>query len=134
MADLLTVTGIPELTQKLQQFAAEVPPLLAIALQQEADAILAASQPLVPVDTGALVASGTVLDAQLAGAVASVEITYGGSGAGFARAPELYAIQVHFDTAMRHPHGGQAFFLQQPFFEATAGMAERLADAVRVVF
>ena len=126
MAERFDVTGIAEMQQRLQAFAAEVTPLLAIALQQEADAILEVSQGLVPVDTGLLRSTGAVSSPTLAGLVAAVEISYGGQGT----AP--YAAKVHFDTTMRHPRGGQAFYLQQPFFEATNGMLERLADAIRV--
>jgi hypothetical protein len=49
MAELFTITGVPEMEQRLRAMAAEVTPLMAIALQQEGDAVLARSQPLVPV-------------------------------------------------------------------------------------
>jgi hypothetical protein len=132
MAELFVVTGIEPVRQRLQELSAQTPFLMVLAVQQEGEAILAASQPLVPVDTGALRASGTVSDAALDGAVATVAISYGGPGTGFARTPSQYAIMVHEDTTMAHPHGGQAHFLSQPFFEATQGMLERLADALRV--
>jgi hypothetical protein len=132
MAELFAVTGIEQVRQHLQDLSAQVPFLMVLAVQQEGEAVLAASQPLVPIETGALRASGTVSDAALDGAVASVAISYGGPGAGFERTPSQYAIVVHEDTTMRHPRGGQAHFLSQPLFEATQGMLERLADAVRV--
>ena len=49
MADPFTFTGFDAVRQRLQDMAANVLPLAGIALEQEADAILAASQPLVPV-------------------------------------------------------------------------------------
>lgn len=128
----IEVTGLAELQQRLQACAAEVPPLMAIAVQQEGDAILEASQPLVPIDTGALRASGAVSDAALSGLVASVQISYGGPGEGFDRVPSTYAIRIHEDTTLNHPRGGQSHFLSLPFFAATHGMLERLADAIRV--
>jgi hypothetical protein len=33
---------------------------------------------------------------------------------------------------MRHPRGGQSHYLSQPFFAATAGMLDNIADALRV--
>jgi len=42
-----------------------------------------------------------------------------------------YAAIQHFNTEYNHPQGGQAFYLQQPYFAATAGMLERLAAALR---
>jgi len=132
MAELFEVTGIAQVQQRLQTLGAEVLPLMAIALQQEADAILEASQPLVPVDTSALKASGHVDDPQLTGQEASITIRYGGPGEGFERRPEEYAIKVHEDTTLRHPRGGQSHYLSQPLFEATQGMLDRLAEALRV--
>lgn len=126
------VTGLAELQQRLQALVVEVTPLMAIAVQQEGDAILEESQPLVPIDTGALRESGTVSDAAIMGAVASVQISYGGPGEGFERTPSTYAIRVHEDVTMRHPRGGQSHYLSQPFFAATHGMLERLAEAIRV--
>ena len=134
MAELFEVTGIAELQQRLQALAAEVTPLMAIALQQQGESIWEASQALVPVDTGALRESGTVSDAAISGLVASVEISYGVPGTGFARTPSEYAIKVHEDTTMRHPRGGQSHFLSQPFFAATQDLLEELADAIRIAF
>lgn len=131
MAELFTVTGMPEMTQRLQELSTHVPFLMVIRVQQEAEAVLAASQPLVPVDTRALQASGQVDDAELHGAVASVTIRYGGPGEGFERTPSTYAIKVHEDTTMRHPRGGQSHFLSQPLFAATQDLLEGCAEALR---
>jgi hypothetical protein len=132
MAELFTFTGMDEVRQRLQTIGAELLPLAGIAIQQEADAILEASQPLVPVDTGALKASGLVGDLQQDAQTVSIMISYGGPGEGFERTPSQYAITVHEDTTMRHPRGGQSHFLSQPVFEATQGMLDRLADALRL--
>lgn len=118
MADL-EWTGIPELTQRLQGLALPFEVALILALRTEAKAILDASRPLVPYDTGDLAGSGVVEEE----ADATV-IRYGGHGA------FPYAIVQHFNTEFQHPGGKQAFYLQEPFFAATAGMAERLAASV----
>jgi len=49
MAEVFALTGLDIVTRNLQRLAAEAVPLLGIAVQQEAEAILEASQPLVPV-------------------------------------------------------------------------------------
>lgn len=115
----IDIQGIPELAQALQRIAVQAERAFVQALQEEAERILEASQPLVPVDTGLLVSTGLV-ERLHDGATMS----YGGKGL----AP--YAAVVEFDTTMRHPNGGQSHFLQQPFFEATADMPQRLAPAV----
>jgi hypothetical protein len=62
------------------------------------------------------------------GTAISVQIGY---GQGIAP----YAAIVHFtpDPPVHHPQG-QAYYLQQPLFAATAGFAVRLADALRGAF
>ena len=125
------ITGIQAVQQRLQQMAAEVLPLMGIALHQEAEAILEASQPLVPVETGALRASGQVDDVTISGQEVSTAVRYGGPGEGFERVPSTYAIYVHERQNVHHPVG-MAKFLQIPAFAATAGMAQRLADAIRI--
>jgi hypothetical protein len=114
------VVGIPEVMQRLAQLGTRLPQQLLVAVDAEADAILEASYPLVPHDTGALVSSGTVRsDAQ------GSEVRYGNFGA------VPYAAIQHENTAYNHPGGGQAHYLRQPFYEATAGMLARLAAAMR---
>jgi hypothetical protein len=116
----LEVTGVPEVLQRLTALGNALPRELLLAVDTEANAILEASHPLVPVDTGQLVSSGTVRsDAQ------GSEVRYGNFGA------VPYAAIQHFNTDYNHPQGGQAFYLAQPFFAATAGMLERLAAALR---
>jgi hypothetical protein len=112
----LDLQGLPHLTHALQQLMTRAAPALQSAIEAEADRILEASYPLVPVDTGALVSSGTVL-ARPDGA----EIRYGNHG----QVP--YALIVHEDTTMNHPRGGQHHYLSAPFFAATDGMTARLA-------
>jgi hypothetical protein len=113
-------TGLPEVVQRLAQLGGVLLRQLLLAVDAEANAILEASHPLVPHDTGALVSSGTVRsDAQ------GSEVRYGNFGA------VPYAAIQHENTAYNHPGGGQAHYLRQPFYEATAGMLARLAAAVR---
>src|ERR1043165_1626363 len=131
MAELFELTGVDALERRLQEINALVLPISGIALQQEADVILAASQPLVPVDTGELRQSGHTDPVTLTATTAQCGVRYGGPGTG-QRRPEEYAIRIEFDVTLRHPHGGQAFFLTQPTFAAVQGMGERLAEAIRL--
>lgn len=94
------------------------------AAVEEGNRIMGASQPLVPVLTG-LLRSTAHLQLFEAYQAIIVELSYGMEGT----AP--YAAIVHEDTTMNHPNGGQSHFLSQPFFAATAGMAERLAASIR---
>jgi hypothetical protein len=121
---VLDLEGIEGLQQKLATMPAGVLAAAAQAIYEEATRIMAASQPLVPVDTGLLKSTGRVETESAPGPESVVKLSYGGNGL----AP--YAAVVHFRTDVHHPVG-QAFYLQQPFFEATQGMAERLAAAIR---
>ena len=131
MAELFEMTGFEVLERRLQEINALVLPISGLALQQEAEAILAASQPLVPVDTGELRNSGHVEDVTLTATTAQSGVRYGGPGTG-QRRPEEYAARIEFDVTLNHPHGGQAFYLSTPTFAAVQGMAERLAEAIRI--
>lgn len=113
----LTLEGLPQLTQALQRLAVQAQRSLVLAVQAEAERILEASIPLVPVDTGLLVSSGMV-EAQPTGA----DIRYGGHGL----AP--YAALVHEWVEQPHPNGGQHHYLSAPFLAATGDIAQRLAN------
>lgn len=87
-----------------------------------AEVILAASQPLVPVDKGDLKASGRVEDSGIGAA-----IVYD------AASPEgyPYGIKQHEDLTLHHPNGGQAKFLEAPMHSEAAVVAGVLAEGVR---
>jgi len=130
MAELFELTGIPELTQRMQTLAQQIVFLGGIALQQEADAILEASQPLVPVETGSLRNSGKTEPITITGPIVSSGVRYGGTEGVQGRIPEQYAIIVHNDTTKRHTVG-QDHYLSQPTFAATSGMLTRIAEQLR---
>ena len=120
----LDITGIVDVTQKLQRFVSAPIPPLKEALRTEGNHIIRVANTLVPVDTGLLRSTGHVTQPVQEGSVVSVSLGY---GQGIAE----YAAIVHFDSTMNHPHGGQAFYLQQPLFQATAGFTQRIATALR---
>jgi len=127
MAELFELTGLDTVRQNLVALPAMLLGLGGIALQQEADAILEASQPLVPVDTGSLRRSGRVDDVVLNGPVVSSGVRYGGREGILGRIPEQYAYIVHENVTTHHPIG-QDHYLSLPLFAATSGMLARIAE------
>jgi len=132
MAELFELTGLDTVRQRLEQIRTEIVFSAGIAVQQEADAILEASRPLVPVDTGSLRDSGKVDDwAIISPGIVQAGVRYGGTVGRLGRVPERYAYLVEVDMLMPHPRGGQSHYLSQPTFQATAGMLARIAEQVR---
>jgi len=99
--------------------------IAAMALRSEAQDAFAASQDEVPVDTGALKASGRVRPETgvftRAGEV-YVELTYGGTAT-------EYSIYVHANLEANHPHG-KAKYLEDPMTRQVNGISGRIADKV----
>ena len=95
------------------------------ALRNEAQEAFAVSQDEVPVDTGALKASGRVrpeVGVYERGNELSVELTYGGTAM-------EYAIIVHENLESFHPHG-KAKYLEDPMSRQVQGISGRIADKV----
>ena len=118
------LSGLPEMMQKLQRLVPAPLPAAGEALRTEGNQIIRVANTLVPVDTGLLRSTGAVIAPVQTSQSVSVTLRYGGFGlAG-------YAVIVHEDTTMNHPHGGQHHFFSEPFYAATAGMTTRLAAAI----
>jgi len=95
------------------------------ALRNEAQEAFAVSQDEVPVDTGALKASGRVrpeTGVYESGDEVYVEITYGGSAT-------EYSIYVHENLGAFHPHG-KAKYLEDPLTRQVNGISGRIADKI----
>jgi hypothetical protein len=114
---------------RLQQALAQSGPqgvkVAARALRHEAQEAFAASQDEVPVDTGALKASGRIrpeVGVFERGNEVYVELTYGGSAT-------EYSIYVHENLEANHPHG-KAKYLEDPLVRQVNGIAGRIADKV----
>jgi hypothetical protein len=115
--------------EKIQKALAESGPegakVAARALRAEAQEAFAASQDEVPVDTGALKASGRVrpdVGVFSRGNDVYVELTYGGTAV-------EYAIPVHENLENNHPHG-KAKYLEDPMVRQINGISGRIADKV----
>jgi outer membrane receptor protein involved in Fe transport len=113
----VTVKGADALQKQLASLAARAPTVAAAVSRAQADAILARSNELVPVDSGELRDSGAVVEDGRGGA--SVVYTSG------------HALVVHEDLSARHPNGGQAKFLETAVAEigASSDLAAQAAAA-----
>lgn len=116
--------GAEAIRRTLAKLGADGPRELAAALYQEAEAIMARSKTIVPVDTGALRASGHVQLPDTVGDKVSVRMGYGGAAAG-------YAVAVHEKLNVRHKSPTKAKYLEEPFRAAESGMLNRIAATLR---
>lgn len=115
--------GADELRRRLR--ALQRPDVLAEiggALVREAEGVIGASQPLVPVDTGTLRGTGGVDPPEIEPGKVSVVLGYGGPAAS-------YAVPVHERLDVTH-EVGEAKYLERPFHERRAGIEERVGQAV----
>lgn len=122
------------ISQILEQYGEKAAAALGNGLYREAAGILAASRPLVPVDTGALRASGYVTEPVQEGNLLVVEVGYGGTASKInpktGEPSGKYALMVHENLEAFHKVG-MAKYLEIPFNAAVRGMGARLADFVR---
>ena len=107
------------MTPKLRAIRTRLPAALSDLNRGNARAILAASQPLVPVDTGALKRSGRVEKGKGNAAV----LVYGGG-------PIDYAGYVHYRLDVNHPIG-QAQYVGQPLRTERPARKKATARAMR---
>ena len=107
------------MTPKLAAVRKRLPDAIKDLNRGNALAILAASQPLVPVDTGALKRSGRVEDAPKGAAV----LVYGGGKID-------YAGYVHYRLNVNHPVG-QAQYVGQPLRTERPERKKATARAMR---
>lgn len=113
---------------------ARVVPALKTEMYQEASGILAASMPLVPVDTGALRASGYVSEPLREGNRITVTVGYGGVASKInpktGESTAGYALYVHENLEAFHKVG-TAKYLELPFNAATRDMSTRIVRNIR---
>lgn len=116
--------GADAMKRALRRFGEHAPAVVGQALYAEANGIMAASQPLVPVETGALRSSGHVQLPVQQGAKVTVTMGYGGAAASYAKI-------VHEKLSVRHASPTRAKYLEEPFRSRTVGMLGRIAGYVR---
>jgi hypothetical protein len=120
--------GLDVLINNLKLAEEKAPALLSKALYEEALATLVDSQLLVPVDTGALRASGGVKQPEIVGKKIEVTMYYGGPAA-------PYALFVHEIARYKHAPPTQYKFLEAPALKRvpvlTKNLGIRVADMLR---
>jgi hypothetical protein len=138
----LTITGTEALKAALKRVSTDTKPVVAAALYQEAEVIMAdAKANYVPVDHGPLRASGFVQPPKAEGADVSVTMGFGGSA-------KAYAIAVHehlsehsprswriAEAAGRRvqfsPSGAGPKYLERPLLAAAKHVANHISDRIR---
>lgn len=119
------VTRSGRAAQAIQEFRSRLAPRLESGIMAAGEKILDLSQPLVPVDTGSLKASGTVRQ-EGAGWTTEAIVGYGradfrlftyspSEGKWVTRVPFVYAVRQHEDN-LTHTNG-EAEFLRKPTLE-----------------
>lgn len=126
-----TVQGLGKLRRQLDDFSRDIDRRVPRALYRIGEEIMAKSKPLVPVDTGALRASGHVsLPEFHSSGQFSVTLGYGGVAGGMVGGDVGYAVYVHENLEAHHTVG-QAKYLEQPLREMEPRLAERLVALIR---
>lgn len=113
----VTLDGLDRFSADLARLGSGLERAIGDALVAELkDTVLPASQELVPVDTGALKASGFVDGPAGGGGTVSAEIGY----------DTPYATKQHEDLSLNHPNGGEPKFLETPLHQWAEGAAVRV--------
>lgn len=125
------------ISQTLAQYGEAGAKSLGKQLYREGLGIMAQSEPLCPVDTGTLKASGYVQPPEIieGGQTIRVEIGYGGPAAKInpktGQSADGYALFVHENLEAHHPVG-TAKYLEIPFNAAKPGMEDRIVAGMRI--
>lgn len=110
----IKIKGVEALQKKLAKLSEQLPKQTVIAIREEAELIMTEAKRRTPVLTGALRASGHVVEKP------------DGAGLAFGGPAAPYAVYVHENLEAFH-RVGQAKFLESAVNEAVPGMAERIA-------
>lgn len=142
--------GEEEMVAKLRAIVADFPDKVVRALRWEAEQIMTKSKrAYVPVDLGVLKSSGHVEKAERKGKDVSVAMNYGGAAAPYALAihehpsphsppswkgkgaEDLRSVRTGEQWSTAQEGGRGPKYLERPMNQATAGMAKRIARAVK---
>lgn len=116
----LRITGMDDLRRALDKAGDRALDGLEFGVVKEASDVMNEARNEVPVDTGRLKASGTVLPPEKGGTKVSVEFGFGTD----------YAVFVHENLTASH-ETGSAKFLERPFLARGNQIPANLAAAVR---
>ena len=122
--DFYINTGeIQLLANALKRIPSHMPNILEKSIYEEANVIFNESQKLVPVDTGALRASGFVHAPRRENNRVFVRVTYGGPAA-------HYALYVHENLYSTHTAPTQAKYLETPLYRQVPVLIKNLATRI----
>lgn len=114
------IEGVDDVARNIRKLAAEYPAAVGASLFEEGQAIQAASQQLVPVDTGRLRASAYTNPPREGSDGPEVTVGYG----------TTYALPVHERVEAYHATG-QAKFLEAAFNANMRGFLSRLSERIK---
>lgn len=120
----IRIVGKEKLNRALRRLARRSPQKLGAALFVEGELIMTASKRIVPVDLGALRASGIVRKPDVSTKRVTVTLAYGGTAA-------PYAVIVHENPNAMHNAPTRFKYLEEPFNEALTGLATRVGRVVK---
>jgi hypothetical protein len=118
------IKGISNMMNKLKDIMETHPEAVEAGLFAVGNNIMTVAKERVPVDLGALRASGYVSEPQREGGSVVVELGFGGAAA-------AYAVRQHEDLSLNHPGGGQAKFLESALDEARPSLASKVATVAK---
>ncbi len=116
----VSLEGADELTALLKQMDPKVRAECRGALKTIVQSLKGASQRLAPIDTGDLRGSAYATTRDKSTGLEG-EVGY----------PLPYAVRQHEEVGYRHPKGGQAKYLEEPFKAGIARYTEYFRDAVK---
>lgn len=123
----VSLSGDVALKAKLLRLGKMMPRVLGGTIYRFAEAVMAESKMIVPVDTGTLRREGKVMQPQQSLGGVEVELGYGG-------AATAYAMEVHENLQMRHKEGKFPKYLETPFNAAAPQFQGTVAaDATRAL-
>lgn len=117
MASSFTLRGASEMTRRMRDLQRKFPDDARRALHDEAADVLAASQEVVPVETGALKATGRIAEVETPDKEIAVAVTYGDE-------------TVQYAAAV-HEVGPSEKYLERPLRDAVQGMNTRIAERIQ---
>ena len=113
---------------KLRLLSRQINDMVKQTVDEVVEKVFAESQILVPVDTGALKASGQVVKEPqtLDGDFVSSYVTYGGGGVD-------YAVKIHEDLEMYHTAPTRAKFLEVPLLNNRKVLENLIRERLKVI-
>jgi hypothetical protein len=122
-----TFTGLKELQENLRAVQRHTREAMTLAAVKHANRVMVASKALVPVESGALMISGEVLEPVVTDSGVTVDLVYGTS-----EPTSNYAVVQHERLDYNHPNGGQAKYLEQPLLAMADDLTRELAETVKL--